>query len=135
MMHTYILIAGAHFENSDDMQAWEFDIKFDKKTGHIEKVAKGDNAPYQAYIDTHNKAADASRVALRRLIPAAEKAGWLASLANYSTNLLVPNSGAVMVWARPGYGSSLGRTLSALHELPVCSSARPVRAITRAPHA
>ncbi|MCP4403825.1 MAG: hypothetical protein GY801_41780, partial [bacterium] len=38
-------------------QPWEFDIEFDKKTGHIEKVVKGDNTPYQAYIDQHNKSA------------------------------------------------------------------------------
>lgn len=70
-------------------QPWEFDIEFDEKTGHIVKVAKGDNTPYQAYIDTHNKAADASRDALKRLVPAAEKSGVVVAVENVWNNMWV----------------------------------------------
>ena len=70
-------------------QPWEFDIEFDENTGHIEKVVKGDNTPYRAYIDTHNKAADASRDALKRLVPAAEKAGVVVAVENVWNNMWV----------------------------------------------
>ncbi|MCP4342257.1 MAG: sugar phosphate isomerase/epimerase [Desulfobulbaceae bacterium] len=70
-------------------QPWEFDIEFDEKTGHIEKVVKGDNTPYQTYIDQHNKSADASRIALRRLIPAAKKAGVVVAVENVWNNMWV----------------------------------------------
>ena len=42
-------------------EAWEFDIRFDEKTGHVKQVVAGDNAPYQAYIEAHNHAVDTSR--------------------------------------------------------------------------
>ena len=32
-------------------QPWEFDIEFDEKNGHLQRVVKGDNAPYKAYIE------------------------------------------------------------------------------------
>ncbi|MCP4403824.1 MAG: sugar phosphate isomerase/epimerase [bacterium] len=70
-------------------QAWEFDIQFDEKTGHIKKVVKGDNTPYQAYINTHNRAADACRDALKRLVPAAEKAGVVVAVENVWNNMWV----------------------------------------------
>ena len=52
---------------------WEFLIDFDEKTGHIRKVAAGDNAPYADYIKAHNHATDTSREHVQRLIPLAEK--------------------------------------------------------------
>ena len=42
-------------------RAWEFQIEFDDKTGHISKVVYGDNTPYAEYIKAHNHATDASR--------------------------------------------------------------------------
>ncbi len=67
----------------------DFDIKFNKKTGHLKRVVKGDNAPYQEYIDAHNHATDASLEALKRLAPAAEKAGVVIALENVWNNLWV----------------------------------------------
>jgi len=31
-------------------EAWEFEIDFDAKTGHVSKVAAGDNRRYEQYI-------------------------------------------------------------------------------------
>ncbi len=68
---------------------WEFDIAFDPETGHLERVAKGDNAPYAKYIQAHDRATDASREALKRLIPAAEEAGVVIAVENVWNNLWV----------------------------------------------
>lgn len=70
-------------------EAWEFDIRFDPKTGHVTQVVAGDNAKYQAYIDAHNQATDASRKAVEQLIPVAEKTGVIIALENVWNNLWV----------------------------------------------
>ena len=68
---------------------WEFILDFDEQTGHLRRVAYGDNAPYQAYIDAHNHAIDTSREAVKRLIPLAEKCGVILALENVWNNLWV----------------------------------------------
>jgi len=68
---------------------WEFTLDWEEKTGHIKKVVRGDNAPFQAYIDAHNHATDTSKEAVRRLIPAAEKAKVILALENVWNNLWV----------------------------------------------
>ncbi len=70
-------------------EAWEFDIRFDPATGRLKQVVSGDNAPYAAYIAQHDRSADASREAVKRLIPAAEKAGVIIALENVWNNMWV----------------------------------------------
>ncbi len=70
-------------------EAWQFDIEFDEKTGHIKRVAAGDNAKYQDYIDAHDHAVDTSRRAVEKLIPTAEKTGVVIALENVWNNLWV----------------------------------------------
>jgi len=70
-------------------EAWEFDIEFDEKTGHIEKVVAGDNGPYKDYIDAHNHATDTSKEAVKRLISTAEKTGVIIALENVWNGLWV----------------------------------------------
>jgi len=70
-------------------EPWEFDIEFDEKTGHIKRVATGDNSKYQDYIDAHNHAVDSSREAVKKLIPTAEKTGVVIALENVWNNLWV----------------------------------------------
>jgi len=70
-------------------QPWEFQIEFDKTTGHVKEVVKGDNAPYAEYIAAHNQAIDASRRAVEKLIPTAEKTGVVIALENVWNNLWV----------------------------------------------
>jgi len=70
-------------------EAWEFDIEFDEKTGHVRRVVKGDNSKYQEYIEAQNFATDVSRRAVRRLIPVAEKTGVIIALENVWNNLWV----------------------------------------------
>ena len=70
-------------------EAWEFEIEFDEKTGHVRRVAAGDNSPYQTYIEAHNHAVDASRKAVEKLIPVAEKAKVVIALENVWNNLWV----------------------------------------------
>lgn len=70
-------------------EAWEFDIEFDPDTGHVARVAEGDNSEYAEYIKAHNHATDASRKAVEKLIPAAEKTGVVIALENVWNNLWV----------------------------------------------
>jgi len=70
-------------------QPWEFDIEFDEKTALVKRVAKGDNEKYQKYIDVQNQATEMSREALKRLIPAAEKAKVVVAVENVWNNLWV----------------------------------------------
>ncbi len=70
-------------------EAWEFDIEFDPKTGHVKRVVRGDNSPYEDYIKAHNYAVDASRAAVEKLIPVAEKLQVIIALENVWNNLWV----------------------------------------------
>jgi hexulose-6-phosphate isomerase len=70
-------------------EPWEFDIRFDEKTGYLKQVVAGDNAKYQAYIAAHNHAVDTTREGVNRLIPTAEKAGVIIALENVWNNLWV----------------------------------------------
>lgn len=70
-------------------EPWEFDIRFDEKTGHLRQVVAGDNAKYQKYIEAHNQAVDATRKGVEKLIPTAEKAGVFVALENVWNNLWV----------------------------------------------
>jgi len=70
-------------------EAWEFDIRFDPGTGHLKQVVAGDNGPYADYIANHNRSADASCEAVKRLIPVAEKAGVIIALENVWNNMWV----------------------------------------------
>ena len=67
----------------------EFQIEFDPRTGHLQRVVAGDNAPYAAYLKAHNQAVDATRAAFEKLIPAAEKAGVVIAHENVWNNLWV----------------------------------------------
>jgi L-ribulose-5-phosphate 3-epimerase len=70
-------------------EPWEFDIRFDKQSGHLTQVVAGDNAKYRKYIEAHDQAVDASREGIQRLIPLAEKAGVIIALENIWNNLWV----------------------------------------------
>ena len=70
-------------------EAWDFDIQFDEKTGHVKQVAAGDNAKYATYIEAQNRSTDMSRKALRKLIPVAEKTGVVIAVENVWNNLWV----------------------------------------------
>ncbi len=70
-------------------EAWEFEIEFDDKTGHLTKVAAGDQSKYKDYIEAHNRAVDTSTVAVKKLIPLAEKLKVIIALENVWNNLWV----------------------------------------------
>jgi hexulose-6-phosphate isomerase len=70
-------------------EAWEFQIEFDEKTGHLVKVVAGDNAKYKAYIEAHNQAVDGSIAAVRKLIPVAEQTKVVIALETVWNNLWV----------------------------------------------
>lgn len=67
----------------------EFQIEFDPKSGHVQQVVAGDNAPYADYIAAHNVAIDATRTAFEKLIPVAEKTGVIIAHENVWNNLWV----------------------------------------------
>jgi len=70
-------------------EAWQFRIKFDEKTALVREVVEGDNSPYAKYIEAQNHATTSSREAVKKLIPAAEKAGVIIALENVWNNLWV----------------------------------------------
>ncbi|MDB6037980.1 MAG: hypothetical protein JWM99_1821 [Verrucomicrobiales bacterium] len=70
-------------------EAWEFDITFDPKTGHVTKVVSGDNSRFEAYIRAQNRATDTSRAAVQKLIPLAEELKVIIALENVWNNLWV----------------------------------------------
>jgi L-ribulose-5-phosphate 3-epimerase len=70
-------------------QPREFAVEFDEKTGHVTRVAKEENAKYEAYIAAQNKATDTSRAAVEKLIPLAEELGVIIGLENVWNNLWV----------------------------------------------
>ena len=70
-------------------EPWEFDIAFDEKTGHVTRVAAGDNARFEAYIKAQNRATDTSRAAVEKLIPLSEEMKVIIALENVWNNLWV----------------------------------------------
>lgn len=70
-------------------EPWEFEIDFDQKTGLINKVVYGDNAPYAEYIKLHNHAIQTSTEWVKKLIPTAEKTKRVIALENVWNNLWV----------------------------------------------
>jgi len=70
-------------------QPWEFDIRFDEKTGHLKQVVAGDNAKFQKYIEAHDHAVDTTREGIKKLIPTSEKTGVVIALENVWNNLWV----------------------------------------------
>jgi L-ribulose-5-phosphate 3-epimerase len=70
-------------------EAWEFDIAFDAKSGHVTRVAAGDNSKFAAYIEAQNRATDTSRRAVEKLIPLAQKLKVAIGLENVWNNLWV----------------------------------------------
>ena len=70
-------------------EPWEFDIVFDPHTGHLERVAAGDNSRFQTYMDAHDHATDTSRAAVEKLIPLAEELKIVIGLENVWNNLWV----------------------------------------------
>jgi len=70
-------------------RAWEFQIEYDEKTGHLERVVYGDNTPYDEYIKAHNHAIDTSTEWIKRLIPLAEQLKVVLAIENVGNNLWV----------------------------------------------
>jgi hexulose-6-phosphate isomerase len=70
-------------------EPWEFDIAFDKKTGHVTRVVTGDNARFEDYIKAQNRATDTSRAAVEKLIPLATELKVIVALENVWNNLWV----------------------------------------------
>lgn len=77
--------------------AHEFDIDFDPETGHVKRVVRGDNGPYQQYIEAQNQSTDATKAAVKKLIPVAEECGVVIALENVWNNL----------WVKPALSKNL----------------------------
>jgi L-ribulose-5-phosphate 3-epimerase len=70
-------------------EAWDFDITFDEKTGHVTRVVVGDNSKFEAYIKAQNQSTDSSRGAVEKLIPLARELKVVIGLENVWNNLWV----------------------------------------------
>ncbi len=84
-----ILLVPCRIGGMPTPQAWEFDIRFDDKTGHITQVVAGDNEKFKAYIEAHNRSSDASVEAVKKLIPTAEQCKVIIALENVWNNMWV----------------------------------------------
>ena len=96
-----VLMVPCRVKVKNTPQPWEFDIAFDEKTGHVTRVVKGDNTPYAAYIKAQNHATDVSREALKRCIPAAEKAKVIVAVENVWNDL----------WVKPDLAANFVRSV------------------------
>jgi hexulose-6-phosphate isomerase len=70
-------------------EAWEWDIRFDPKTGYLKQVVSGDNAKYAAYIEAHDRATDQAHEAIKPLVPLAQKLKVAIAIENVWNNLWV----------------------------------------------
>ncbi len=84
-----ILVVPCRVEGMPMPEPWEFDIAFDEKTGHVNRVIAGDNTKFEAYIKAQNRATDTSRIAVEKLIPLAEELKVIIALENVWNNLWV----------------------------------------------
>lgn len=84
-----ILVVPCRVGNMPMPEPWEFDITFDEKTGHVTRVAAGDNAKFEAYIKAQNRATDTSRAAVEKLISLAAELKVVIALENVWNNLWV----------------------------------------------
>jgi hexulose-6-phosphate isomerase len=84
-----ILLVPCRISGMPMPEAWEFNIEFDEKTGHVTRVVKGDNSKYEQYIKAQNRATDTSRLAVEKLIPLAEELKVIIALENVWNNLWV----------------------------------------------
>jgi len=74
-------------------EPWDFKIELDETNGHLKQVVDGDNERYKAYIEAHDFATDASREAVKRLIPIAEETKVVIGIENVWNGLWVkPNA-------------------------------------------
>jgi hexulose-6-phosphate isomerase len=70
-------------------RAWEFQIEYDDKTGHLTRVVYSDNARFADYIKAHNHATDTSREWVSKLIPLAQTSKVVIALENVGNRLWV----------------------------------------------
>lgn len=70
-------------------EAWEWDIRFDPKTGYLKQVVSGDNAKYAAYVEAHDRATDQAHEAIKPLVPLAQKLKVAIAIENVWNNLWV----------------------------------------------
>jgi hexulose-6-phosphate isomerase len=70
-------------------EAWEWDIRFDPKTGYLKQVVSGDNTKYAAYIEAHDRATDQAHEAIKPLVPLAQKLKVAIAIENVWNNLWV----------------------------------------------
>jgi L-ribulose-5-phosphate 3-epimerase len=84
-----VLFVPCQFGGMPAPKPWEFDVRFDEKTGHLKQVAAGDNAKYQKYIEAHDYAVDMSRECIKRLIPTADRTGVVIAVENVWNNFCV----------------------------------------------
>ncbi len=84
-----ILLVPCRVGNIAMPEPWQFNIVFDEKTGHVTRVADGDNQKYQAYMAAQNRATDTSKAAVEKLIPLAEELKVVIALENVWNNLWV----------------------------------------------
>ena len=66
---TTVLFVPCRIDATPMPEPWEFDIRFDEKSGYVQQVVAGDNTKYRAYIEAHNHAIDTTREGVMEVGP------------------------------------------------------------------
>ncbi len=68
---------------------WEFNVRFNRETGHLIAVVDSGNDRYSKYIAAHNFAHEKFQTAIDRLVPKARQAGVVIAVENVWNNMFV----------------------------------------------
>ncbi len=68
---------------------WQFNVQFNRETGHLIAVADSGNDRYSKYIAAHNFAYEKFRTAINKLLPKARQAGVVIAIENVWNNMFV----------------------------------------------
>jgi L-ribulose-5-phosphate 3-epimerase len=68
---------------------WDFNVRFDRETGHLIAVVDRGNDRYSKYIAAHNFAYEKFQTAIEKLIPKARQAGVVIAVENVWNNMFI----------------------------------------------
>jgi L-ribulose-5-phosphate 3-epimerase len=86
---TVLLVPGRIDDVEPMPKPWEFNVRFNRETGHLIAVVDKGNDKYSKYIATHNISHEKFQTAIERLIPKAQQAGVVIAVENVWNNMFV----------------------------------------------
>ncbi|MHC4214264.1 MAG: sugar phosphate isomerase/epimerase family protein [Planctomycetota bacterium] len=86
--NTVLLVPG-RIDIETTPKPWEFNVRFNRETGHLATVVDSGNDRYSKYIAAHNFAHEMFLAAINKLIPKARQAGVVIAIENVWNNMFV----------------------------------------------